>query len=371
MQEITTLYESFSSSTAELRENIRAKFRINDLKSFNDVVLFGAQNLGLKFLDYFKKIGVEISFFSDNDQNKWGKKIHGIEVIPPTKIKGNQIVIITSQYLKEIYYQLEEQDLKQIIPYYVLSFIYPNIFPNSFYQYKIETFHKFKNQIEQVFGMMSDQLSKEVFLSFLRFRFSLLPHDLPSFCENQYFPGDFWQLKDNEIFLDLGAFDGDTFKEFLMVTKGNFNSYVALEPDKVNFGKFLSNISSKYKQKVFVFCKGAGAKNSKLGFSQLGQMDSYIDEASSEKVEIITVDELSKQYLFTTIKVDVEGYENQVLIGAKNAIQKLTPKIAISVYHKTSDLWEIPLKVLKINPDYKFYLRHHSHDIYDTVLYAV
>lgn len=56
--------------------------------------------------------------------------------------------------------------------------------------------------------------------------------------------------------------------------------------------------------------------------------------------------------------------------GAKNTIQKLKPKIAISVYHKTADLWEIPLKVLEINPDYKFYLRHHSHDVYDTVLYT-
>lgn len=191
MQEITTLYESSPSSTVELLENIRARFRVPDLKSFNDVVLFGAQNLGLKFLAYFKKIGIEISFFADNNKSKWGKKIQGIEVIPPTKIKDNQIVIITSQYLKEIYYQLEEQDLKQIIPYYVLSFSYPKIFPNSFYQYRVETFYEFRNQIEQVFSILSDQLSKDVFLSFLRFRLSLLPHNLPVFCENQYFPEGF------------------------------------------------------------------------------------------------------------------------------------------------------------------------------------
>ncbi len=73
----------------------------------------------------------------------------------------------------------------------------------------------------------------------------------------------------------------------------------------------------------------------------------------------------------TFIKMDIEGAEYQAILGAKNIINKYKPKLAICVYHKPEDIWELPWLIHKINPEYKFYLRHYSFGDVETVLYAL
>lgn len=47
------------------------------------------------------------------------------------------------------------------------------------------------------------------------------------------------------------------------------------------------------------------------------------------------------------------------------------PKIAISVYHKSSDFRKIPEQILSIRSDYKIYLRHYTESIYETVMFFI
>ena len=69
--------------------------------------------------------------------------------------------------------------------------------------------------------------------------------------------------------------------------------------------------------------------------------------------------------------MDIEGSELKALEGAKELIQNLKPKLAISVYHNTEDIYMIPQLILKYNPEYKLYLRHYTLCEYDTVMYFV
>jgi len=69
--------------------------------------------------------------------------------------------------------------------------------------------------------------------------------------------------------------------------------------------------------------------------------------------------------------MDIEGSELQALQGAINTIKKSRPKLAVSVYHKRSDIWDIPMFLLGIHPDYRFYLRTYSFTGNETVLYAI
>lgn len=72
----------------------------------------------------------------------------------------------------------------------------------------------------------------------------------------------------------------------------------------------------------------------------------------------------------TFIKMDIEGAEMEALEGAQKTIERCKPKLAISIYHKEDDLWEIPYYILKKYPWYKIYIRHYALTTNETVMYA-
>ena len=68
--------------------------------------------------------------------------------------------------------------------------------------------------------------------------------------------------------------------------------------------------------------------------------------------------------------MDVEGAELKSLMGARNTIIKNHPHLAICVYHKPSDLYEISGYILSLVPEYKFLLRHYCSREWETILYV-
>jgi len=69
--------------------------------------------------------------------------------------------------------------------------------------------------------------------------------------------------------------------------------------------------------------------------------------------------------------MDIEGAEFKALKGSENIILKQKPKLAICIYHTPTDLWELPLYIKKLLPDYKIYIRQNTNEIVDTVCYAI
>jgi hypothetical protein len=52
-------------------------------------------------------------------------------------------------------------------------------------------------------------------------------------------------------------------------------------------------------------------------------------------------------------------------------ISKNRPKLAVCLYHKPMDLFEIPEFIIDLELDYDLYIRHQSLAQIDTILYAV
>jgi hypothetical protein len=102
-----------------------------------------------------------------------------------------------------------------------------------------------------------------------------------------------------------------------------------------------------------------------------GKGNSAIDSEGGEEVQVTTIDKELQGKKVTFIKMDIEGSELEALRGAKNVIMKNRPKLAICIYHKPEDIWEIPSIIMQYYPGYKFYLRHYSLTDSDTVLYAL
>jgi hypothetical protein len=59
------------------------------------------------------------------------------------------------------------------------------------------------------------------------------------------------------------------------------------------------------------------------------------------------------------------------LLGAAQIIREQAPVLTISAYHRQNDLWNIPLLIKSLNPEYRFFLRPHDFEVWDTVCYAI
>ena len=89
-------------------------------------------------------------------------------------------------------------------------------------------------------------------------------------------------------------------------------------------------------------------------------------------VEFKNIDALSEDECITYIKMDLEGEEENAILGGKNTILKYTPKMSVSAYHRTDDFLRLPKAVFNIRNDYKLYLRHFkSLPAWDTNFYFV
>jgi hypothetical protein len=91
-----------------------------------------------------------------------------------------------------------------------------------------------------------------------------------------------------------------------------------------------------------------------------------------ENCQLVSADEFfdERKVSPTIIKMDVEGSESHALTGAKETIKNKKPKLQICLYHQTEDFIDLPLQVLSYNPNYEFYVGHHTPFFNEYVLYA-
>ena len=71
------------------------------------------------------------------------------------------------------------------------------------------------------------------------------------------------------------------------------------------------------------------------------------------------------------IKLDVEGAEIAALRGGAELILRSRPILAVSLYHRPEDVWEIPELLMDMCTHYRFYLRQHLFNSFESVLYAI
>lgn len=190
-------------------------------------------------------------------------------------------------------------------------------------------------------------------------------------CDSQYFElrSLFQADWKNEYFVDVGALDGETTEYFLQHFE-NGHAYV-FEPNPKQFEITKERLRTYPQAELFPY--GAYDKNTTLRFAPAegDEGSAKISKAGDIEIEVRRLDDLLGDRKVTFIKMDIEGSELAALRGAERIIREQRPKLAICVYHKLEDVWEIPSFILRCHPDYKLYLRHYSITHTETVLYAV
>lgn len=196
-----------------------------------------------------------------------------------------------------------------------------------------------------------------------------------------YFRNDVLKLEEQEVFLDGGAYDGDSAESFIHACNEQGRTYESIhcfEADKGNFAE-LENWAKTHPN-IVCYPLGLWNEKSQVRFASSGVAESYgariqgkseQDGVADIVIDTITIDEVFSHQRISLIKMDIEGAEIPALVGARNVIQRDHPKLAISVYHNPEDLYRIPAMLQEMNPDYRFFLRHLGNYYDDTILFAL
>jgi len=221
--------------------------------------------------------------------------------------------------------------------------------------------------------LLTDQTSLRTLLAVLRQRLRGEFDSAPP-ATDQYFPRDVVALRTDEVFIDGGAFTGDTLDAFLARAGSGFRAYHACEPDPANAAQLrrrVVELPEPVRPKISVHEVALHARNEPVGFAGEGSPTSKIVPGGGSRVPGRTLDSLFSDQPVTFLKLDVEGAERDALLGARAVISRCQPLAAICVYHGPCDLWEIPLASHELLPEHRLFLRQHQFDGYELVIYAV
>ncbi|QMU28963.1 FkbM family methyltransferase [Adhaeribacter radiodurans] len=361
----------------------RAAAPFDHLVKGRNLILIGSGNLGLKILRVLQKHDLAPIAFTDNNPAKWNSTLEGIPLLSPAeaaeKYKDNAVFMVCiwspGHFYKKTKEQFELLGCKNVMHCSHLFWKYPQELLPHYHFDLPQNYLIHKDAIKAAYNLLADNESKAQYLAHLKARLFLdleaIP--LPS-GEAQYFPENLFRYSEQEVFLDGGAFIGDTLKSFLDVYENGFTSYMALEPDPTNFSslnQYVADLDASVRAKVKTLPYAVGNKREKLRFNATGGGGAVISDSGSVEVQCVTIDEEFGDSPPTFIKLDVEGAERYALQGALHIIQRYQPLIAVCIYHMPDCLWNILLYLQKINPEYTFYCRTYEGDGLDFVLYAV
>jgi FkbM family methyltransferase len=142
------------------------------------------------------------------------------------------------------------------------------------------------------------------------------------------------------------------------------------ELDAANFQGLQSTVSSlPGADKIFLHPEGLW--NEPLTISYSVEKSQSTIGAGDARGQVVRLDDAVGNTRVTFLKMDIEGAELKALEGARETILANKPKLAICVYHHFKDLWEIPLFIKSLVPEYRIFFRHHTKLEYETVCYAL
>jgi FkbM family methyltransferase len=345
-------------------------------------IVYPAANLGRHAALKLRERGVNIVGLGDSKPTLWGSKVGEIPVLSPGQIAAEHaetpILIATSRFDSEIAESLRGKGCRTVIPMPYLNYRLPDVFISPAYKGSVTMVAdpEQREDINRAYELLADEPSRRVFATKLEY-YLTLEKALLDRCrtlEPIYFDPEVIHLTPQEVFVDGGAFTGDTLAPFLKASQGRFRAYFGFEPDSANFAQ-LEKAASVDPARIHAVRAGVAHKTGTLRFTNTSREDSRVAADDDPNAVVVPVESLDEYFedreTPTFIKLDIEGVEEEALRGAARLIKNAHPILAVSVYHKPQDLWELPLLIHTLNPGYRFFMRHYTREIDDTVCYAV
>ena len=343
-------------------------------ESEKPIIMYGMGDGAEKIMAVFDKLGIKPAAFMASDEFVRGQSFLGYQVHKLSEIQekyGDFIIVVCfGSSLPPVTDRLYELDGQYELYAPDVPVAGEGLFNEEYLQENADKLQKVKK-------LLADEQSRKVLDDIISYK---LTGDIKLLkgCETPTDEG--WSLLKigkQETSIDLGAYNGDTVDKFLRITNKEFEHIYALEPDRRSFdrmvrrnyalgrGIFHPVNAAAWNEDTILQFRHSGGRSSAAAGGKYGR-------GRMVPVQAMKVDTLLEGSKATLLKFDVEGSEREALEGASETISKYRPKLILSVYHRTEDLLELPLKIHDMYGGYKLYLRHHPYiPAWDVNLYCI
>ncbi len=330
------------------------------------IIMYGTGNGADKVVDIFETLNIKLSGITASSGFVRERFFRGLPVKPLEYFEEkyeNFTVIITfgtsiPQVMENIFNIAKKH--KVLVP--CVPVIGTEIFDREFLE-------KHTEEINLAHALLADDFSKKIFEGYVNFQYG---GEISVLKEIETPEAEIYEnvlkFNNNETFIDIGAYRGDTVEKFILQTKGMYENIVAAEPDYKTYQKLTKNCES---FKNFTGINAAITDfDGEIGFSSLAGRQSAV--GGENMIKSLSLPTLCQGVEPSFIKIDSEGCELEILKGGEEIFKKFKPKLNIATYHKNEDIFKIPLLLKTINPDYRIHLRHHPYiPAWDTLFYCV
>lgn len=346
----------------------------NFLEAYNNngkVIIFGAGDQGLLTAALLQENGIAVWRFCDNNPQLIDKNVKGIKTIMPdqlSSVDGDYLIINNDSYRQSKKEQLLAMGVAEnkIYTFDVLNPLFKEL--------TREYVEKNKDKFKESYCFLEDDESRRVFFKYLE---GVFTGNLDFYADiatgNDYFPLFITPQRKDHVFLDVGAYDGNTIESFQSYFP-QYEKIYAFEP----FEESANKIKEKNFANTEVVLAAASDYSGKKDFycndyGNLTMVTTILEKGANHKkitLNTVAIDDVVQDGKVTFVKMDIEGSELEALHGAAETIRNNKPFLAICAYHKKEDLITLIPYVKKLVPEYKVYLRHHSKTPSDLVIYC-
>ena len=350
-----------------------------DAAGISKLAIVGAGPEGRRLCEICKAQGITIAALADDDPGKLGMVLSGAKVEPSIRLveldRATPIIIASHRVLAATQ-RLRALGFSMVLPFAALQMLAPGVFrPHMFYDGWLQDLLDNKEHYSRLNTELADARSRQVLDAVIGYRLTADPVALEPvmeqgrFHQGLYHPTGLFELGDNEVYVDAGAYDGDSIRWFKQQVADHYRRIIAFEPDPKTYARLKENFASD--DRVEAINAGLHREKTVLRFRDDATRGAIFTEDGETSIDVVSLDEVLAGKRASYIKMNIEGAEIDALHGARKTIGRWMPRLAISVYHRPSDLWRIPQLVRHLSPRYELYLRQHDGGVIETVLYAI
>lgn len=363
-----------AASAPALRAALRDLYPGFDPSRLNQLAVLGAAAEGARLVRICAGRGIAVRALCDDNPARQGRPMADLVVRPLAALEGldrKVPVVVASHRLLGAVERLRGMGFVNVAPFALLQVLDGAAFPpHMFYGGWLEDLADNRERYLALHDALADDASRRTLDAVVGFRRTLDPVLLkPVLDENLYQPDGLFTLAEDEVYVDAGAYDGDSVRLFLARTGGRFRRVVAFEPDPASFRRLAASFAAD--PRIQPINKGLHVTATTLRFDHAGGRGSALTESGAAEVAVVALDQVLGGDPVTFIKMNIEGAELEALRGARRAIARWRPRLAISAYHRPGHLWQVPALIRELRPECRLHLRQHDGGVIETVAYGL